>query len=224
MRSIGRGPAASWAGALLIAAIAPGTALAAAQQFTHPQFAEVTAAHKVVAIVPFRVTINPKNLPKSMTPELVEKLQRDESTEFQRQLYARFLTRSQTDGYRVTFQDVDHTNALLARAGYSPDRLGALTKSELAKLLGVDAVLSGSLRMSKPTSTGAAFAQTLVFGFSGSTERIDINMTLHNGEDASLLWSYDHTDKGGMGNSAEALSKSLFKKVAGNFPYRIRPR
>ena len=49
---------------------------------------------------------------------------------------------------------------------------------------------------------------------------IHINITLHNGADGALLWSYDHTDKGGLANSVEAMTKSLLKKVAGNFPYR----
>jgi hypothetical protein len=46
-------------------------------------------------------------------------------------------------------------------------------------------------------------------------------MVIHN-VDGSLLWSYDHTDKGGLSNSVEAMTKSLLKKVAGNFPYRIK--
>ena len=66
-----------------------------------------------------------------------------------------------------------------------------------------------------------ALAQTVLVGFSGSTQRVDINMTVHNGLDGVLLWSYDHNDKGGLANSVEAMTKSLLKKVAGNFPYRI---
>ncbi len=195
---------------------------AGAQQFVSPQFAQLSANHRTIAILPFRVTIAAKNLPKHTTPEMVEKMQSDEALEFQRQMYARFLSRAATDGYRVEFQDIDQTNTLLLRAGISMDSLGAHTKDEVARALGVDALVSGSIRMSKPTSTGAAFAQTLLLGFSGSTERVDINMTLHDGANASLLWSYDHTDKGGMANSSEAMAKSLFKKVAGNFPYRLK--
>jgi hypothetical protein len=56
---------------------------------------------------------------------------------------------------------------------------------------------------------------------------VDINIMLHNGADAVLLWSYDHTDSGGgftgsVGNAVEAMVKSLLKKVAGNFPYKQR--
>jgi hypothetical protein len=80
--------------------------------------------------------------------------------------------------------------------------------------------VSGTVHLAHPTSTGAAIAQTFLIGFSGSTQRVDMNMTIHNGTDGALLWSYDHTDKGGLTNSVEAMTKSLLKKATGNFPYR----
>lgn len=200
--------------------IAPAAALAGAQKYTHPQFAELTKDHKTVAVLPFTVNIDKKNLGKNTTIEMVEKSEQEESMEFQRQLYARFLQRSQEGEYTVGFQDVDQTNALLAKAGIPTDSLSVHTRDEIARALGVDALISGSIHQARPTSTGAAVAQTLLIGFSGSTQRVDINLTVHNGADGSLLWSYDHTDKGGLANSAEAMTKSLLKKVAGNFPYR----
>jgi hypothetical protein len=118
---------------------------------------------------------------------------------------------------------VDQTNALLARAGLAPDSLSTHTKDEIAKALGVEGLVSGSVHQSQPTSTGVAIAQTILVGFSGSTQRVDINMSIHNGADGSLLWSYDHNDHGGLMNSVEGMVKSLLKKVAGNFPYKKTP-
>ena len=194
-----------------------------AQKYIHPQFAEMTKTHRQVAILPFKVVIDMKRLPKNMTVEMVRESEKEEGQEFQKQFYARLLQKSSEEGYTVGFQDVDQTTALLARAGVSPDSLVAHTKDEIAKILGVDAILSGSVHQSQPTSTGMAMAQTLLIGFSGSTQRVDINVTIHNGADNQLLWSYDHTDKGGMSNTVEAMVKSLLKKVAGNFPYRATP-
>jgi hypothetical protein len=201
--------------------VLPALALAAAQRYTHPQFAELTKDHKNVAVLPFKVVISSKHLPKNVTPEMIADSEREEAMEFQRQLYARFLQRAGEGEYRVGFQDVDQTNALLARAGWALDSLALHTKDEIAKALGVDAIVSGTVHQAQPTSTGTAMVQTFLLGFSGSTQRVDINMTIHDGTDASLLWSYDHTDKGGLANSVEAMTKSLLKKVAGNFPYRI---
>ena len=206
------------AATLLVAALAP-SAHAFAQKYTHPQFAELTKNHKQVAILPFKVTIDMKHLPKNTTPEIVMQSAKDEGLDFQKQLYTRLLQKSTDEGYTVGFQDVDQTNALLARAGYSGDSLAAHTKDEIARVLGVDAIVSGTVHQAQPMSTGAAVVQSLL-GFGGSTQRVDINMSVHNGADSQLLWSYDHTDKGGLMNSVEGMVKSLLKKVAGNFPYR----
>jgi hypothetical protein len=208
--------------AILVAAwiALPALAWAGAQKYTHPQFATISKDHKTLAILPFKVAIDTKNLPKTTTLEMVQKAEDEEALEFQRQLYARFLQRAQEDEYTVGFQDVDQTNALLGKAGIAPDSLSIHTKDEIAKILGVDALISGNVHQTRPTSTGMAVAQTLLIGFSGSTQRVDINMTVHNGADGTLLWSYDHTDKGGIANTVEGMAKSLLKKVAGNFPYR----
>jgi hypothetical protein len=203
-------------------ALQASSATAAAQKYLNPQFADLASTHRIVAILPFQVTIAAKNLPKNVTPEMLHESEQQESAEFQRQLFARFLQRAANGEYSISFQDVDHTNTLLQRNGWSMDSLSVHTKDEIAAVLGVDALVSGSIRMARPTSTGTAIVQSVLFGFSGSTERVDINMVVHNGSDGTLLWSYDHTDKGGLANSPEAMTKSLLKKVAGNFPYKVR--
>src|SRR5437867_4699167 len=114
---------------------------AAAQKYLNPQFAELTKDHKTIAILPFKVTIDKNKLPKNVTLEMVAASEKEESVEFQKQLYARFLQRAQEDQYRVGFQDVDQTNALLARSGISLDSLSLRTKDEIAKALGVDALV-----------------------------------------------------------------------------------
>lgn len=206
--------------ALALVALTSGTVRAGAQKYIHPQFAELTKNHKTLAILPFKVTIDKSKLPKNTTLEMIATSEKEEATEFQKQLYARFLQRAQEGEYTVGFQDVDQTNALLARAGIPLDSLYMHTKDEIAKALGVDGLVSGTVHQAQPTSTGVAMAQTFLLGFSGHTQRVDINMTVHNGADGTLLWSYDHTDKGGLTDSVEGMTKSLLKKVAGNFPYR----
>lgn len=213
-------PLRSLAAVVVLLVVTSSSAFAFAQKYTHPQFAELTKNHKQVAVLPFKVTIDMKHLPKNVTPEMIQQQQKDEALEIQKILYSRLLQKSQEEGYTVGFQDADQTNALLLKAGWSLDSLMSHTKDEIAKVLGVDALISGTIQQTHPTSTGMAVAQTLLFNFSGSTNRVDINLTVHNGADGQLLWSYDHNDKGGLMNTTEGMMKSLMKKVAGNFPYK----
>ncbi len=209
------------AGIVLLGA---GRAYAGAQQFLNPNFKALAANHKTVAILPFKVAIDTKRL-KNVSMDVIHQNERDEGLQFQKQLYIRLLQKSTDDHYSISFQDADQTVALLQRAGIPLDSIGFHLKDEVAKALGVDALLSGTVSQSQPTSQGVALAQSLLIGFHGSTQRVDINIMLHNGADGGLLWSYDHTDSGGgftgsMGNAVEAMVKSLLKKVAGNFPYK----
>ena len=199
---------------------------AGAQQFLNPNFKTITAGHKIVAILPFRVSIDTKRL-KDVTPEMIRSNEQEESLEFQKQLYIRLLQKSTDEKYTVGFQDADQTLALLQKAGFPIDSLAFRSKEEIARALGVDAVISGSIHQSQPTSQGMALAQSFLVGMHGSTQRVDITIAIHNGADGQLLWNYDHTDSGGgltgsMANSVEAMVKSLLKKVAGNFPYRTK--
>lgn len=200
---------------------------AAAQKYLNPAFDSLSAGHREIAILPFRVSIDTKRI-KNFDPESVRQSAQAEGFEFQQQLYVRLLQKSEIEKYRVSFQDVERSNALLVQAGIPLDSLSFRTKEELAGVLGVDAILSGTIRQSQPTSQGMAMAQTLLLGFHGSTQRVDITVSIHDAATGVLLWTYDHTDSGGgftgsMANAVEAMVKSLLKKIAGNFPYRTRP-
>ena len=79
--------------ALSVAVAAPLYALGA-QKYLNPQFNELTKTHKTIAILPFKVTIDKNKLPKNVTLEMVAASEKEESVEFQKQLYARFLQRT----------------------------------------------------------------------------------------------------------------------------------
>jgi hypothetical protein len=107
----------------------------------------------------------------------------------------------------------------LAKNGISYENIASFTKSEIANKLGVDSVISGTIRKSKPMSTTGAVVMTIFFGFGGNTNRIDISMTLHNGKDGNLLWKYENDRGAGLGSSPEEIAKSLMNNISKNFPY-----
>lgn len=181
-------------------------------------FSSYQSEHKKVALLPFDVSIDTKNLPKDTNLDFLVDAEKEEGYLFQAQLYTQFLNKYQKGEYTVSFQDVDETNVLLERAGVTYETLNSFTKAELAEILGVDSIISGDVKRSKPMGTAAAVASTFLVGF-GATNKVVVNMTLHDGKTSSLLWSYDHQQAGGIASSPDRLAKNLMKNSSAKFPY-----
>jgi hypothetical protein len=64
-------------------------------------------------------------------------------------------------------------------------------KTELCKLLGVDALISGRATLSKPMSEGAAVTVAILAGGWGSTNKTATTLTIHDAS-GELLWKYDY--------------------------------
>jgi hypothetical protein len=188
--------------------------------YTKNDFNDVTKQHKKVAILPFIVTIDSKNQSKEFTLDMAKKAERDEAYMFQQQIYSQFLKQQSKGKYTVEFQDAEHTNTLLLQNGINYENISLYTKSDIAKKLGVDSVISGTIKRSKPMSSGSAIAIGVLFGAWGNTNRVDITINLHDGNTSDLLWKYDHEASGSIGSSPEELAKSLMKGISKDFPYQ----
>lgn len=190
------------------------------QAYLNPQFSSTTAAHRQVAVLPFHVTISRERLPRELTPEDLARAEKEEGYAVQSQLYTQLLRRS--DQFTVEFQDVSRTNVLLERAGLTYDSLGTRTKEEIAQLLGVDAVITGRIQRSKPMATGTAIALGVLFGplFMGNTNRVAVDLQLHDGQQGSLLWTFSHKFGGSIGSSPENLAEAMMASIARRLPYR----
>ena len=188
--------------------------------YTAGDFSARTDAHETVAIMPFDVSIDMRELPDGLTEEDLDAQEEEEGYAFQRQVYAQFLQRYARGEYTVEFQDVDTTNVLLNRAdiGYR-DINTNYTKNEIAELLGVDSIISGTITRNRPMGNVAAIATTVLIGFGGRTNEVNVSMAVHDGADSALLWSYDHEVSGGLGSSPEGLAESLMRNIARRFPY-----
>lgn len=203
---------------LILLAIVAMLLTACATIYTSQDFAQHQTRHKTVAILPFRVSIDLKKLPDGVSQDQLRRAEVDEAYLFQKQLYNQLLVQYGKQRYTVGFQDIDKTNVLLERAGIKYENLSSSTKDEIAKILGVDSVISGQIRREKPMSTGAAIFSTLFLGFS-TTNKVTVNMAIHDGASAQLIWSYDHEVAGGLGSSAEGMAKSLMSSISKKFPY-----
>jgi hypothetical protein len=175
--------------------------------------------HRTVAILPADVTTQLRpNQAKKMTQEQIDDLSKKTGYDIQDKMYSWFLRRSGKFNYTVTFQDVNKTNALLKQAGINYSDLASKDRSEIAKILGVDAVLQNRSRMEKPMSEGAAVAVGLLVGAWGSTNKVETTINIHDGKTSNLLWKYDYEASGSVGSSTTKLVDALMRNASKKFP------
>ncbi len=193
------------------------TALAQKQIYESPKLKDAIKTHKTVAILPFLVTIKYKKLPKDYSPEdnKLKELQYGKS--IQSSMFTYLLRKA--DNYTVTFQDVEKTNALLTKYKMI-DSLGAHTKDEVAKILGVDAVIFGTYTTATTRSEGGAIATTILFGtWASKTGDNDLTLQIANGADGDLLWRYSKRMDESLFASTDDVIERQMRKLSRNFPY-----
>ncbi|WP_345227246.1 hypothetical protein [Hymenobacter koreensis] len=187
--------------------------------YESPQFKTLSKNHKQLAILPFAVTMTTKRLPKGMTAETVREQELQEGKNIQSALHSYFLKHQESDHFTVGFQDINKTNTLLAKAGITPDNVATKTSEELAQLLGVDGVVSGSFVTDKPLSDGAAVAMTVLVGVSGPTNSGRTSISINDGATGELLWKYDKSLSRGLGSDTSTIINAIMRKCSKMFPY-----
>lgn len=189
--------------------------------YTNPKFKELAKNHKLLAILPFKATLSlrPNEVAKNGGPEGVHQLELREGLSVQSALQSYFLKQKEDKDMTVDVQDVAKTNALLAKNNITTDKLPTMTMEELAQLLGVDGIISGTFESSQPFSNGAAIAMTMLVGFSGSTNTGKLNITIHDGKTSELLWKYDKTLGRGLGSDTGSIITVIMRKASRQFPY-----
>ena len=183
-------------------------------------FRTYAPAHKTVAILPASVNIGlrPKEA-RNTSSDQMRSMQQQSALDFQARIYAWLLRRQVQQHYTVDFQDVALTNSMLRKANLTDDDMRTLSPQELAKMLGVDAVLTTSVRTTKPMSDGAAVAVGLLVGAWGATNQANITVNIHDGAAGKLLWKYDFAASGSVGSSPENMVNALMRNASRKFPY-----
>lgn len=191
--------------------------------YTAPDFGSYKFAHSKIAILPFDVTIETDQDGVNTSSEDLLALEKEQGQTFQRVIYTQFLQGQQRGRYTVEFQDIDKTNTLLSReleTNTTPEELAALTKSEICKILDVDAVIGGDVLLSRPIGTDRAMASRFLIGLVGNTNKAFIRMSIYEGDESKLLWNYEHVAKGGLLSSPESVARAVMKGAARTFPYK----
>lgn len=189
----------------------------AKQIFESPDLKAKISLHKTVAILPYKTKITYKKQPKNFSAEANHDQELAMAKNIQSSMYT-FLLRKK-DNYFVDFQDVDKTNALLKKAGML-DNLDEYTKDELAKVLGVDAIISGKFEQEQSKSESGAIVSAVLFGgFGGKTGSGTLTMAINDGQSGDLLWRFFKTMDDNVMNSTDDLVERMMRKISRNFPY-----
>lgn len=197
------------------------TAFGQTNLYENPQFDQIAKSHKIIGILPFTATVElrPKQREK-MTAEEFLKLEKNEGKSIQTAMYSWFLKRKKRGDLQNTeVQDPNKTTALLGKKSITQENIKDFTPEELAKILGVDAIISGTYKTNKPMSEGVSVAIGLVFGAFGTTNSATVNMSVHNATDGVLLWNYNKKVRGSIGSSPDDLINTLMRKASRRLSY-----
>jgi hypothetical protein len=150
----------------------------------------------------------------------MEDLRQRTALDVQDKMYSWLLRRSDRFDYTVSFQDISRTNARLQESNIILNDLAAIDRAELARILGVDAVMQARFVMDKPMSEGAAVAIGVLAGTWGTTNNVQTTMNIHDGRSGNLLWKYDYQASGSVGSNAQSLVDALMRNATRHFPYK----
>jgi hypothetical protein len=190
-----------------------------AQVYTSPEAAKLVNKHKIIAIVPPKVTIAAR---KKVDVEAIKQQQKLESENIQKEIYNWLLRRKGQEKMFVEILDVETTNAKLKKAGYFDDAI--LTPAEIAEVTDVDAVIISNFSLSKPMSEGGAIALGLLFGVWGPTNETYVSMEMHDRITKKLFWNYNHDVSGSVGSTPAQLVNALMRNASRKMPYFVRNR
>jgi hypothetical protein len=193
-----------------------GNSQSAKQIFESPDLKSMLYTAKTVAILPFKVSISYKRMPKNVTLEQIKNNEKAESGQMQEGMYTYLLRKSKD--YSVSFQEVERTNALLKKAGVF-ESFDEVLADSLCKILGVDAVIKSSWSYQKTGSEGAAIATAVLFGVATNTGSGQLVMQINRAKDGGMMWRMAKEMNEGAFSSANILMERMMRKVGRVFPF-----
>ena len=210
-----------------------GFVLQAQTVYINPEFDSLAKDHKELAILPFKVTLKLKpGKMKKLEIEDLMKIEKAEGEAVQSALLNYFLKQKEKDSFKVSFQDITKTNALLAEMGWKNDSYRPKNIEDVCRRLKVDGVITGTVITSKLLSDGAAaglIALEIVaaigtlgqsgIGGPGPTNKGTCTINIHDSKTGEMLWQYEKTLSRGMGSTTQSVINAMMQKVSKKFPY-----
>jgi hypothetical protein len=207
------------------------TACRSGRQFTSDD--AISAKVKQVAVLPVQVVYT-GNLPKNFTQSMADSLATEQGRAFQQSLLNNLLQHAgrSKKAAGADFQSIDKTNALLRSRGIQWKDIPSQDPDQLAKLLGVDAVVrmqvTSDRLMSDMASLGLGTLRNVLFWGTNLSPAVSGSITNKTAEvyaqssllkDGKTLWTAEYKKPTDWNTSIRDVMAKVSKKMAKGFPY-----
>jgi len=200
-------------------------------------FETTTTGHQEIAVLPFEIIFTGIKPKKLSSEEFELALERD-SEVYQNNYYNQILRSGSGRRSRnldINIQPQSVTTSILEDNGISIRESWEMKPSELAQILGVEAVVRGRIEQNRLMSDAASFgidigtqvlgtilnAPVFIPGRVANNKRVRATYQLVNQGDSRLLWSTAYTCEADWSQSEEQVVAQVNSRSARNFPYRI---
>jgi TolB-like protein len=204
-----------------------------APYYLSPNFKMKATAHKTVAILPFEVITN-GTPPEGLTASRKQQIEEEETKSFQQSLYNGLSNNMGRSSVQI--QPPNKTNNLLRERGINITQISQKNPEDLAKILGVDAVVFATVTkyryMDEKTSMGINLGKTALNeatggaahkytkGVSSKTNDIKVTCSLIEARDGDVLWKINDDQNADWKKPAGTVIDGLNQRLAEYFPYK----
>lgn len=184
--------------------------------YESPSFDELSADHKVLAIIPFLTNLE---LSETVPKEEQKRLEQNEGYAVQNALETYFSERSKKKKLPVEFQNIKNTTAILAQNNITYANIDIYTTKQLSEILGVNGIISGTLDLNILLSNGVPTEFSFTDYFSGGADYGRIGIKISDGDSGKLLWKYEKEINKKTGRNTTDLIDRMMKLAIRKFPY-----
>ena len=176
---------------LSLGTLLPNDAAAQTQLYELQGFRELALTHTTIAILPFKGAAFVSPLQSMMQDDADIRREADlRGLEMQATLESWFLKRSERGKFLVQVQPTTETNAILNDNDVTLDNLTERTPQEVAKLLGVDAIVTGTVQARQPSMLAAAAVSWMTQGSSNVNSYAVLDLEVYDTEYGELQCNY----------------------------------
>ena len=174
-----------------LGSVLPDKAGAQTQLYELQGFRELALTHTTIAILPFKGAAFVSPLQSMMQDDVDIRREADlRGLEMQATLESWFLKRSERGKFIVQVQPTTETNTILNDNGVTLDNLTERTPQEVAKLLGVDAIVTGTVQAHQPSMLVAAAVSWMTQGGSNVNSYAMLDLEVYDTEYGELQCNY----------------------------------